>query len=476
MAQELLTFKDVVDAIGEAIGVQRDDTNARNKIKRFVNMYYLDEVVPFKRWTWLQKTTSVVHKAYYNTGTALVTPESTDVTLSVAPNSNLGSFKNQKFSVDGSNKVYTISAHTAGSASVTLSGAYQESLDTDANFKIWRDVANLPTDAKETIEIWHAERSKPVTGVGPQGLRKLEAADPKAEGFPSSYSTTDFFDPSDDDDETESDRYRQIRLYPSITSTPVTINIDYVPEINPMEDDTDEPLMPISDRIVLVYGAGAMAWSIIGRNEEMHDRWQIKADQKLARMAGDRDEGYDTPTLSPKSGYLNTIRKSGLKRRTVGIAASSGSQSSVSLPSYLSDVRINGATLIDDMDVDAGVLIDGRDVSEDGEVLDNLVGSQQVTIVDGTAGDTLIALALASYDVAHVRYSIKRGTSREAGIITMVSDGSTVAFAVGAGALIGDCGVTLNADISGSNMRLTATATSTGTNATFTYQVSNWLS
>ncbi len=475
MAQELVTFKDITDAISEALGVQRDDTNARNKIKRFINMTYLDEVAPFKRWTWLQKNTTVVHKAAYYAGTVSVTPESTTVTLSTTPNVSVGSFKNYKFSIDGSNKVYTVESHTTASTTIVLTGAYQEALNATANFKLWRDVVNLPTDAKETVGIWHSEQSKPLDACGPQGLRKFETANPKGEGFPVAYNTTDYFDPTSDDAETESDRYRQVRLYPAITSTPVTLNIDYVPEMTALNDDTDEPLIPISDRVVLVYGAGAMAWSIINRNEEMHDRWQAKYEQKLSRMAGDRDDGYDTPTMSPKAGYVNNIRRSGLKRRSM-IMASSAGQSSVALPSYLKDVRIDGATLIDDMDVNDGILIDGRDISEDGDLLDGLANTTTITLTDNTTDQAAAVFDLNEYNVVHIQYSVERDTTFEAGMLTLISDGSSASIAQGAVANVGSTGVSFDVDVTGGNLRLLSTQTSTGLDATFKYRQFRWLS
>lgn len=315
MAQELITYGDILSSIREKLGIQSTDALATNKIKRMINEYYLDEVVPFKRWFWLQKTTQIVHGVSYETGTADVTPSSTTVTLSISPSVGLGSFKGYRFSISDSNQVYTVATHTAGSATVVLTTAYQEVNNNAATFQLWRDRIDLPTEAKETIDIWHSQLSIPLKAVGPQGLRELEAAEPKPEGFPTHYNTWDFYDPSSGDDELESDRFRQTRIYPSINNEVVILNVDYVQEATPLDDLIDEPLMPVGDRIVLFYGALALAYSAIARDEDMHDRYQMKADRKLARMAGERDEGQDTPKLSPNTRYVNSIRRSGLKRR-----------------------------------------------------------------------------------------------------------------------------------------------------------------
>jgi hypothetical protein len=470
----LQTFSDIVEAIMESVGIQSSDVNAQNKIKRFVNMIYMDEVVPFKRWTWLQKTTAIVHKAYYNVETAEVTPDSATVTLSVAPSASLGSFKGYNFSVDDSNQIYPISAHTAGSATLTLARNFQEELDADADYKIWKDNLALPTDAKETIDAWHTEHAQPLKAAGPQELRKYQAAEPKREGFPSCYNTWDFIDPSGDDAEGEGDRYRQMRIFPSITEDALTINIDYIQEATELEDDADEPILPIGDRIVLFYGAGALAWSILSRNEEMHDKWQAKYQAKLARMAGDKDEGFDSPQISIKGSYVNSIRRG--RRRGRLSAPAAGGGSAAQLPTYLTGVTIEGANLTDDVTADDGVLVDGRDLSEDGEILDLLTAPTSVTLTDNTTNQIVASWDVTEFDSIFIRYSLDRGAgNKEVGFINLVTDGTSASISQGGIADLGTLGVTFSTTVSSGDMVLLSTTTSTGTAATFQYVINQWL-
>lgn len=470
---KLETFGDIIDAIREALGVQEADTAATNKIKRMINMVYLEEVLPFKRWQWLEKNVQIVHKAYYGAGTVSVTPEAATVTLSVAPSSSLGSFKGYRFSVENSSAVYTISSHTAGSTTVVLTSEYQEALNATADYKIWRDRIDLPVNAKETIELWHKEQSKPLEAVGSQGFRKYEARDPKREGFPVYYNTWDFVDPTSDDGESESDRYRTTRIYPSITTTPVTINVDYIEEATDLSDDLDEPLIPVGDRIVLYYGAGAMAWSIISRDEEMHDKWYLKFQQKLQRMAGEREEGQDTPTLSPKSEYMRHIRKSGLRRPWSGVpSASSGS--SYSSPTYAKNITIEGATITDDVSVDASVTIDGRDISEDGALLDSLANTTTVSLTDNTTNGVVALFSLTETDVVHLQYSVKRSGEVMAGTLTVTTDGTDVAIGEW-GVETSALGVTFSADVVGGNLRILYTTSNTGAAASMKYRRFVWL-
>ncbi len=317
MAQTLITFIDLVDSVREKLGIQSSDTLATNKIKRILNEVYQDEIVPFKQWMWLQKTTQIIHNAAYATGTAEATQFETVITLDAAPDVGLGSFNGYRFSLKDSSQVYTIVDHVAGDASFDLNIEFQEPDNAEGTYQIWRDRVDLPINAKETVDIWHSQWPKPLEGIGSQAFRALEAAQPKAEGFPRLYNTYDFHDPSSDgDDETESDRYRQTRVYPAINTENVVLNVDFIQEVSPLEDDTDEPLMPVGDRAVLFYGAMSAAAASILRNEEMSATYEGRFQRKLARMAGDREEGQDTPKLSPNARYINSIRRSGLRRRS----------------------------------------------------------------------------------------------------------------------------------------------------------------
>lgn len=468
MAYQLETFADIYTAIREAIGVQSSDATAVNKIKRLVNMYYMNEVVPFKRWTWLQKTLQVVHGAYYNVGTAAVTPASQTVTLSIAPSVDLGSFTGYRFSVDNSNAIYTVSAHTAGSATLTLSLAYQEDINATANFKVWRDRVDLPATAKETIQVTHPQLSVPLKACGPQEFSNYQTAKPKADGFPREYSTDTFYNPSGG--LSEPARYRQVRLYPAITATPVTLDIEYVEEAVALDADDDEPIIPLEDRIVLLYGAGAMAWSEISRNEEMHDKWLAKANAKLARMAGERDDGFDTPKMTPDGRYVNSQRNNGIRRRRYGTPASG--DTSVSLPTYLKNVTINGGTLTGDLAVSPGVLIDGVDIS----TLADSSNITQVTLTDGATNAIAAQWALTMDDVVAIDYSITRGSAiLEAGSLLAAATSSNTALSQGPTVAIGSAGVTFSTTVSNGNLQLLYTATSTGTNPVLSYRLFKWL-
>lgn len=385
-AYKLTDFSDIYTAVIEELKVQSSDTTTLNRIKRMINMMYLDEVIPAARWWWLYGHTTITHNEYYGAGTVSVTPLSTTVTLSTAPTSSYGasgSFLNYFFSVDGKNEIYRITAHTALSTTVTIDRPFNTELNTAANYKIWTDSVALPTDLRETVDVWHDHNRDKMMARGLQEFRQVVAQDPKAESRPQHYATADFFDPSTGDGETESDRYRQLKVYPSISQYKTIIKVDYMKEAAALDVAGDEPLMPVEDRIVLFYGALSLAWGSIGRNPEEAQRNRQLFDAKLARMMGKIQDSMDKPRVEPESRYILAKRAGRISPYGRGVT-SGGGQSSYTSPSYLENPTINGATISGNVTVNSGITIDGRDISADGAAFDAHIID---TTTHGTTGD-----------------------------------------------------------------------------------------
>lgn len=491
----------------EELKFQSSDDVSRSRIKRDINAIYLHEVAPFKRWNWLLGHTSIEHKAVLADGTVTVTPDSQTITFSTAPQV---SKKNYLFKVNDFNEIYRITAHTAGQTTATISSAYTGQLNTVASYKVWTDTLALPTDCRETVEIYHAFDTENMVGIGIQEFRRIvNEQGATVQKRPRYYSTYDFVDPSEGDGETESDRYRALKIFPAVFESSTTINIDYIKDIEPLDLDGDEPLMPINDRIALVYGALSRAWAR-ERNPDESTKNYTLFQNKLGLMAGKMEDSRDTPQIVPRSEYFAQKRGPRPTKRR-GANLDGGSYSS---PTYLKNVTIEGALITANITVNPGITIDGRDISADGTALDSIgtVTSQidtanrvvitdsaakleesavtssellyledvealtPTTILDNQASPGVVATwPAADYDDFIIMYSLKRGTAnRESGIIHMVTDGSSVAYSIN-GPNLGTLGTTFTADISGANVRLLAETTNTGTNVSMKYYVRKWL-
>jgi hypothetical protein len=374
-------FADIVDSVMEELKFDSSDSTEETRIKRDINMVYLDEVVPFKRWKWLTGEVLKEHKPYLGVSTVSVTPDSTTITFAVAPSTSKTGYW---FATDTHNEIYKISAHTAGATSATLTSPYTGALNATAAYKVWTDQINLPTDAREVVEVWHQYYKAPVEPRGLQEILRLVAESPKCEGRPAFYYVGDYEDPTSGTDETESDRYRTIKIYPSIYPNSTTLHINYTKEVSPLEDDGDEPAMPLEDRIVLVYGALSRAWAR-NRNPEEAARNQAMFENKLARMAGRTEDTFDKPTITPDSNYM--MRKRGPRVGRIRGDGSLTGGSSYTIPSYLAGTTINGATITGNVTVSAGITIDGRDLSVDGTAMDAHIAA--TTGVHGATGSVV---------------------------------------------------------------------------------------
>lgn len=190
---QLKTFSDLYSAVLEELKVQASDTVALNRIKRAINMAYINEVVPYDQWKWLRGSINLVHDAAITTGTCTVTQNSATVTLTTAP---ANSVRGYYFSPNSSSTLYKVAKHTAGSTTVYLDCVYIGETDSEANYKIWTDAVPLPADCREVLKVTHAHQNVPLQAEGLQRFREIVASGPKLENRPSYSSTSDFVDPN----------------------------------------------------------------------------------------------------------------------------------------------------------------------------------------------------------------------------------------------------------------------------------------
>lgn len=104
--------------------------------------------------------------------------------------------------------------------------------------------------------------------------------------------------------ETTEDRYRELLVYPALNTDPTNLHVDYIREVRPLEDDADEPLMPISDRSVLKYGTLMFAWGSIMKDERQQDKNEARFYAKMAKMKGRLGSATSQARLVPSKSYL----------------------------------------------------------------------------------------------------------------------------------------------------------------------------
>lgn len=301
MAQELVTFQDIYTAVSEEIGVPTSDTTTINRIKRNINMIYLNEIIPAAKWPWMFERADINHAVQVNNDgalTASVTQGSTTVTMSAT----VATSQAGKFFKSVHDEVYTISAHTAGSDTLTLSAEYTGATSSSTGFKIWTDKISLPQDAAEVVDMYHDYHSKGMIPRGPQKLNELSRIQFDLSDYPRYYATEAF-----ENGATEALRNRFTRIWPARYDKDITLHVMYKKEATALDSDSDEPIIPLEDRIILFYGAAWMSWKRETDNADStssYNLYQKKLDDMIARWA----DATDMPQLEMDDRYTSWRR------------------------------------------------------------------------------------------------------------------------------------------------------------------------
>lgn len=387
-AYELKTFIDIVDAVREELKIQASDTVTIQRIKRDINMVYLNEVIAKEQWKWLRGRIDLRTERAITDGTADVTLDSRIVTLTDAPSDSV---KGYYFSVDSETDRYRIARHAAGDTEIELEVEYNGTTNSAVTYKIWTDSIPLPAEAREVSSVYLDKSQTPLEGQGLFDFRRHVLMLPTEEGRPRQYTTDEYINPSpyseivglptistrgsdglvksivfgmDVSDFLEvgdrievsgasissyngrfiissvntdtitytgtkilnqsqtadagleikiaentgtDEKYRNILVHPSIDDENHLLHVDYIRDVKPLEADSDEPVLPISDRIVLLYGALVKAWSR-ERNPEEANRNISLFSGKLAEMRGHLDDSTDSVKLQVSKTYLSVKR------------------------------------------------------------------------------------------------------------------------------------------------------------------------
>ena len=203
--------------------------------KRYINRVYWD-VISWAAWAWAIKYPPGVFQTVAKvTGTATVTEGSTSVTLGATVATSM---INRKFQIDNEGVPYRISAHTAGTAAVTLDAAYTESTGSALAFTIFQDEYQLSTLTIRPFSFWF--RNRPQGRVTPVNDEEMRAKTWYIS------SVNQVFEIAMIDDQ-------RVRIRPW-TEDAITIEYDYVERQSALTFDstsTDTPIVPEDDRHVL---------------------------------------------------------------------------------------------------------------------------------------------------------------------------------------------------------------------------------
>lgn len=307
MSNHLLTdFEDIYSAILEEVKIPSTDGTTLARIKRDINMVYLNHVIPFKprAWWWLEKKEEIQTYEKITTGTVTTTKDSTTVTFSSAPSVSVAGYY---FKTEAHPEIIKIASHTAASTTATLEKAWPLAAVSAGGFKLWKDYASLSSTMKTVIQVTHDRRSAPMDLVANTTFSERRARFPELEGPPELLNVFDF----------DSDGNRQIRWYPSAWDKKVTLHVEGRQEATALSADADEPLMPVEDRICLFYGACSRAWARERNESEATKNWNLFM-MKLNEMAAKGGEAPVKTQMRVDEDYMVRKRYKRYFRRGYG--------------------------------------------------------------------------------------------------------------------------------------------------------------
>jgi hypothetical protein len=132
----------------------------------------LDQNVDNQTWWWLRKSTPGILTLLpvIETGTVLVTNNSTSITFSSAPATSVAGYH---FKVNTHADVFRISAHTAAAAGATLDGVYTGTTAAAASYRLMKLEYDLASDAMAPISPFRAYQDS-IDEIEIMDLKELE--------------------------------------------------------------------------------------------------------------------------------------------------------------------------------------------------------------------------------------------------------------------------------------------------------------
>ncbi len=292
----LTDFEDIYTAVCEELKVPLTDGSTLNRIKRDVNMIYINHVVPYKtrHWQWLEQKENIVTYEKIVTGTVSVIADSATITFSAAPS---GSVVGYYFKLDGQPDIYKITAHTNASVTATIDKALVSVTIAGAGYTLWKDYASLSATMKSIVIVTHDRKTTPLEALTGSKLTEMRQRSPSYNGQPQYYSTGDF----------DAAGNLQIKWFPACSDQSVVLKVEGRQEAPALSADADEPLMPVEDRIVLFYGACSRAWSRERNDQEAGKNWTLFV-AKLNEMAAKSGDAPQVVEIEVDRDYLRRKR------------------------------------------------------------------------------------------------------------------------------------------------------------------------
>lgn len=249
-------------------------------------------------WWWLRTEGTIVMDVPITTGTVSVTNGSTTATLSSSPAASMAGWF---FKVTDAPNVFRVSAHTAGTDTLTLEANYTDSTNATATYKLFRVEYDLPSAAIKIIDPMTAYKDNyyEITGDSLRNIERQWPLNLVESGVPSRFAMVD------------SNTIRFNRSGTADATNGVKIDYNYLTRPDDLTDSgSEEPLIPIEYRRVL--SDIALFWLYFDKNDDRAEGVGAAAKSLLRAMSRENRSRWanwgDYATIKPRLSRPERIR------------------------------------------------------------------------------------------------------------------------------------------------------------------------
>ena len=305
-----LTYSQIETRVMNQLRIPVTNTTEQAKIQALINEVYRD-ICAKQDWWWLWKYKVINTGPKITAGTVNLTQNSINITFSTAP---------QQFSVNANitgfaliipaqandpGAVYRIASQPL-STTATLDGAYTDTTNTTATFRLYQDSYALPNDVSKLLMVKRFGETQPIKLVGINDLSRVKLSD-QTEGRPELVSIYDYQTTGDPTQV----RMLQIHPYPDKA---YRMEVWYKQSLNTELTGSTQPFIPDDYRQTLIYGALARGYPIFLNDMDRGGVFQALFNDLMALMSAQQKEyAHDQSGIDPSMGMY---RKRNRRPRT----------------------------------------------------------------------------------------------------------------------------------------------------------------
>ena len=300
--QEVRTFTEMYTFCLKRLKLPTDVTDLTNRVKQAINIAY-GTFMRLENWDFGQRVDWITTTADYSTGTANVTNDSATVTMSTdgSASYSVGDYMR----IGGDPTIYEIK--TVSTVTITLETVFRGTTASAATFRTYTPRYALAADFGEPVNFKEFFRD---TSLRPLGIREISSRlslDPPV-GKPAFYALTW-------EDATTALPVPSLLLYPPADDIYI-LPYNYKINVTLLKEDTDEPILPDQERIVLCWMALSDLFLYVKDDPQGAQMAGGQAGTLISKLAGTYSPTKDRPAFRPDlSRYKRAV---GSKRISTG--------------------------------------------------------------------------------------------------------------------------------------------------------------